>query len=173
MFTTSLSYNGIFVDLYIFADQYDILQLRKDLLTTLLRLENLNHEAYSDLTPITNEVAEKVYELLPPSSPMRNYVVRSLALPVSVCVFQKAELVGYPQKFLVDMVCAITARRDEARTLVECLQEDVQDWCDFHEHERDEERSDCQERQLPNGQFYANFLRAVLEEAYRFDKAHE
>jgi hypothetical protein len=127
MFTTSLSYNGIFVDLYIFADQYDILQLRKDLLTTLLRLENLNHEAYSDLTPITNEVAEKVYELLPPSSPMRNYVVRSLALPVSVCVFQKAELVGYPQKFLVDMVCAITARRDEARTLVECLQEDVQD----------------------------------------------
>jgi hypothetical protein len=80
MFTTSLSYNGIFVDLYIFADQYDILQLRKDLLTTLLRLENLNHEAYSDLTPITNEVAEKVYELLPPNHQRgRGKGVRTLA----------------------------------------------------------------------------------------------
>lgn len=126
------------LDLYIFADQYDIRLLRNDVMRSWQKDETTWDE-------ISNDNIIKAFDNLPHSSPLCRYIAQCYAALFDGDVDPDAEHEFWsklPKEFLYEVVRILTKRLNSDYIF-------DQESCDFHEHEDDDEKSMCtNERKL-------------------------
>jgi hypothetical protein len=123
-----------FIALYVFAHRYDIPKLRR----AVIRAWQTNDEILQSMPDHSNVIA--AYHDLPPTSPLCRYFLDMYTVYWNPDNDQDENTIALrsqlPQPFLFEL--AVVLARGE-RPKVE------KDWCEFHEHENDEERRLCQE----------------------------
>lgn len=144
--------------LYCFADAYECVKLRNDVIS-----------AFSDiledgLVPNPETIAF-VFDELPPSSTICQYLIKSAALnwgrysgPYRA-LLEAAEL---PQDFLVGVVHANHKLASKGKGMDE-LRKEIQDLCNFHEHATEDEKQLCKSRLLQDEPYIDALISACLE----------
>jgi hypothetical protein len=120
-----------FIALYIFANRYEIPELRRDIIVAW----QTNDEMLQSMPDHSNVIA--AYEGLPPNSQLCRYFLDMYSVfwnPDRDTEQQIALRSQMPQAFLFELVTML-ARGDRPKT--------EKEWCEFHEHETDAERKTC------------------------------
>lgn len=123
-----------FIALYVFAHRYSIPALRRSVLVAW----QTNDEILQSMPDHSNVIA--AYAELPPDSPLCRYFLDMYSVywnPDKDNDFAIPLRSQLPQAFLFELVTML-ARGERPKT--------EKEWCEFHEHENEEERKTCCER---------------------------
>ena len=122
-----------FIALYIFANRYEIPELRRDIVVAW----QTNDEMLQSMPDHGNVIA--AYDGLPPDSPLCRHFLDMYSVywnPDRDTEQQIALRSQLPQAFLFELA-TILARGERPKT--------EKEWCEFHEHDTDAARKSCQE----------------------------
>ncbi|KAF2128458.1 hypothetical protein P153DRAFT_397531 [Dothidotthia symphoricarpi CBS 119687] len=174
LFDSDHEYFSCFIALSVFADQYDTPQLRRDVLTLLVELDNYNWDRKGKLcyNRYYRRSAQKAYTSLPPNAPIRQYLIKRFAYSMACKKVNVTSLMRVPQEFVVDVLLLITAQ-PKKNLLRENLVNNLKDCCDFHEHVAEVEREVCRDGQSRDVQFYTSFMRAIVDQVHSAGSLNE
>lgn len=113
--------------LYIFADQYDVPQLRRDVLETFV--------VYQDDCPtmVDPYLVRLAYDRLPSSSPMLSFLVDAFVFSwAGITPGEKASPPDYPSEFLLSTTSKFCSSRKQIMIVLE--NSPYESPCDYHEH---------------------------------------
>lgn len=158
------------MDLFIFADQYDVPQLRRDIMTLLVDLEK---QLRASGQPLCNHVdGSKCTNRLPQNAPFRRYLVRRAALD-KLCSADDENprniFTSLGKDFSGDILDAILAMPKD-QLLTKSLKAMIESVCEFHEHKSNQGRLLCEEQQAADKSFYVGFFRACMMEVKREER---
>ena len=132
------------IDLYIFADAYECMALRNDIMSAFMRLDTRSNSNMGfDLAPL-------IFGSVPSSSTLCRYIVRSTASHGLLKHYNDKVAKSQPQEFKSELL-AIGEQRGQG------FAEGLGDPCNFHEHAKDEEMWPCDSVRA-RGQSYINAL---------------
>ncbi|KAF2705184.1 hypothetical protein K504DRAFT_471687 [Pleomassaria siparia CBS 279.74] len=120
-----------FIALYIFANRYEIPELRRDVVVAW----QTNDEMIQSMPDHGNVIS--AYDGLPPNSPLCRMFLDMYSVywnPARDTEQQIALRSQLPQAFLFELATML-AKGERQKT--------EKDWCEFHEHETDEDRKVC------------------------------
>ena len=131
------------IDLYIFADRRAIPELRNDIITTLITLD----ESPLDLRKLASAYFDHVrlaYSNLPKSSTLLEFLVAEAVWFWRDTCFSHQDLSTLPPDFLASVLCGVSLSRERRN------KETYTPWrrnlCQFHEHDSDQAIEDCMQR---------------------------
>ena len=131
------------IDLYIFADRRAIPELRNDIITTLITLD----ESPRDLRKLASAYFDHVrlaYSNLPKSSTLLEFLVAEAVWFWRDTCFSHQDLPTLPPDFLASVLCGVSLSRERRN------KETYTPWrrnlCQFHEHDSDQAIEDCMQR---------------------------
>ncbi|RYN85575.1 hypothetical protein AA0120_g8678 [Alternaria tenuissima] len=141
---TELALKRHLIGLYIFADAYECMALRNDIMSAFMRLDTRSNSNMGfDLAPL-------IFGSVPSSSTLCRYIVRSTASHGLLKHYNDKVAKSQPQEFKSELL-AIGEQRGQG------FAEGLGDPCNFHEHAKDEEMRLCDSVWL-RGQFYIDAL---------------
>jgi len=149
--------------MFTFADEYDMPQLRDDVMTVAIELD-CAWRVKADPHRIGLINIPRMCDMLPANSTLYKYIAKSYALWGNFAGEDKAR---FPQPFLLDILrnCTPLCRKDKSE-----LKEELRNPCCFHEHVGEPAAEQCRQRQLQDGPFYNSFLGACMQSVYEYDK---
>jgi len=160
-------YYELFFELSIFADQYDVPQLRRDIMTILVDLEKQLY--IRKLCRSFGNLGYGLWSKLPDTAPIRLLMATEIASKWQRDVPEKDWILELPQAIVVDVLHVIlTKQRDASRA--KALDTAIGWPCDYHEHKNEQERTECESIQAADTPFYVSFLRACMTEVYKIDE---
>ena len=164
LFQAHHQYFQTFIGLYTLASTYDAPQLREDVMTLLVELQNFQRDrkGQRDLWPPYQEL----YAGLSSAAPLCKYLVREAAVYRDLTKIKRSKLDDLPKDFLVDMLLTTTPLKRVSRLK---LKDEIRDSCNFHDHASRDLMISCKKRQMRDGAFYVSFLRACLSEVYALE----
>ncbi|KAF2806168.1 uncharacterized protein BDZ99DRAFT_91315 [Mytilinidion resinicola] len=113
-----------YLDIYIFADQYDVPDLR---LTTLKTWQRLDVESPSREKPL-GSLVKRAFASLPANSPLCKYLIRSCAYRWSTQWIHEQARFDLPYIFMIGVMAA------NSRSIGQTSKALLTSWCWFHEH---------------------------------------
>jgi len=124
------------IDLYIFADAYESVKLRNDIMTvfTALLLRNEHYPGFDS--------AAVMFRRLPSSSTLCQWTIKCTALFWDGYAHSSEDLEALPRDFISQLMVLIAQRRTD-QTEHSVLEEELEQPCNFHEHINEEEKEDC------------------------------
>jgi hypothetical protein len=126
---------GRLLGLHIFSINYEISGLK---LATILTWQSC---FYSLNVYLQNDLVLNIYERLPPSSGLTQFLIVCQAFEHADRV-EPADWETLPSRFLTDVLIKVMKRVESKTTLLGPKYR----WCDFHEHQTDEERTACESK---------------------------
>ena len=127
---------------FLFAETYDMKELRNDVMTLWQGCENV-----LNMLP-SLECIEYAYNRLPPVSMLRHYFLSSYArvLNPSAGGNLSSELRKLPRRFLADLALTALAKLRSVEDEHQCPRKHYLDYCRYHDHEDDEEKRICRSK---------------------------
>lgn len=162
-------YYSLFVDLSVFADQYDVPQLRKDIMTVLVDLESQFHT--NGMKTCTSLCASTLVGRLPDTAPIRRYIAQQVARIWQKNHSSRSFLDRFPRAFVTDILQAILS---VPRSVLpaKALKPTRLRPCNYHEHRTTDDENACKEQQAADGSFYLGFLKACMREVAKIAEGH-
>jgi hypothetical protein len=155
---------GCLFYLYHFADAYECVKLRNDVMSAFNYLKG-------DGLLIPNlEGIAVAFDQLPISSTYCQYYIKNAALNWKHCmtlVETRLETLELPQDFLVEVV-HINHKLAREGVGMDALREEIKDSCSFHEHANEEEKQLCRSRSLRD----KPYIDALISACYETVKAY-
>ena len=154
-FQPSFASASILSNLYIFADRYDIRQLRNDVVDAW-RCEELMLSIYGGLG-LQNDVFLRTIQSTPSQSTLHRYLLKRQATSFN---WHTASAKNWlqpiwdqlPSDFTLEMLCE---QSRNVKASKRALYKDFWGWCKYHEHDAEAEKAACMTK--------ATILRDVLE----------
>ncbi|KAF2099239.1 hypothetical protein NA57DRAFT_76469 [Rhizodiscina lignyota] len=131
------------LNLYIFADRYDIRELRNDIMD-VWRYEEIASDPYPD-PGLDNNVFLRAILSTPSQSTLRRYLLKRHATSINWHTATRKKWLGeiwdqLPSDFTLDFLCMQSAHVKASKRP---LYKDFWEWCNYHEHESDQESTEC------------------------------
>ncbi|KAF2114984.1 hypothetical protein BDV96DRAFT_600135 [Lophiotrema nucula] len=152
-----------FVELYAFADEYDTMQLRRDIVTVLLPTEAcaVVHHSYWPSVDY-----ESLFDMLPDNLPLCQYFVHS-----RIMILTEDEVLDpndFPPSFFVQatrMLLRLHHAKDKRLVYKENFNS-----CTYHEHEGGvDDEAHCKADQAHDRRYLLGFLQAIMAEIGKED----
>jgi hypothetical protein len=125
---------GRLLDVYIFSIKYEISGLK---LATMLTWQRF----YYRLTDVlSNDMVRNIYERIPSSSGLTRFLIDNQAFEYKADRVEPVSWETLPSRFLTDVLTKVMRRAESKNTLIW----PVYRWCDFHEHQTEEEKAVCE-----------------------------
>ena len=149
----------IFLDLYVFATQYDVPQLKRDIFTVLVEMDTIDYQ-FNDTYPTVD--VSRLYRMLDGNSPFCKYVAKSHALAWEATENDRDKIMQFPPAYLADL---LIFKEQRATVGDNAFEEDVWNHCAYHQHKSYLQELRCKESRSSDVPFLTNFLKAIIAEA--------
>lgn len=152
--------------LYAFAEVYDTPQLRCDVMVALGELVACNENMVS-ATDCLDAVRE-LCDAVPLGAPIFRFLIMKLILIGDfTSEGWREQLENLPAAILVDFI--EPSSESKIAPFHNSLEEQLLLCCEFHDHEDDDHRDNCETIQIRDMAFYRSFARACMNEVYAIE----